>query len=123
MGSRLALAAVPGHVSGVRTFSAKKTWPEWRRGNNVPRQDVPLRGGQIGGDRHIGIRHCAEHRLHGGRMFLHPFQAFAGINGERARRFLGASAVEHLPRTLASRPRTVRQASSWLGSGAMRASR
>jgi len=27
---RLALAAVPGHVSGARNFSAKKTGREWR---------------------------------------------------------------------------------------------
>src|ERR1700727_1225510 len=66
---------------------------ERRRRNNVPRQDVPLGRGQIGSDRLIGVRHCAEHRLHGGRVLFHPLQAFACINRERARGFLRASAV------------------------------
>jgi hypothetical protein len=83
-----------GHVAGVRTLSAKKTWSEWPRGNDVARQDAALHFRQVGSDRHIGVRHRAEHRLHGGRMPLHPFQPFGRINGERARRLLDAGAVD-----------------------------
>jgi len=90
---RLALAAVPGHVAGVR-FSVEKTWPEWPRGNDVARQDVALRFCEIGSDRDIGVRHYAKHRLHGGRMPLHPFQPLAGIGGEGARRVFDAGAVD-----------------------------
>ena len=67
---------------------------EWRRGNDVPRKDVALRGRQVGSDRQIGVRHFAKHGLHGGRMALHPFQPLSRINGLWPGRFLGASAVQ-----------------------------
>ena len=86
---RLALGAVETHVSRARRPSQSVL----RGRNDVARKDVALSGREIGRDRHIGVRHCAEHRLDGGRVLFHPLQAFACISRRGARRLLGASAV------------------------------
>ena len=99
MQSRLAWAAVQSQISWARRkprsgSGRREGSREGRRGNDVPRKDVALRGRQAGGDRHIGFRHRAKHRLHGGRMPLHPLQPFACVNRHERWRSLGASAVE-----------------------------
>ena len=109
-GSRAAVAASQRRVSVGQPMSGR----ERRGGNDVARQDVALSGCEIGSDRFIGVRHCAEHRLHGRRMPLHPLQPFARIpqaGAEGPRRKRGRP----LRRTRAWRPRTVaRRPPGWV---------
>ncbi len=90
---------VPGHVFRVGAFFHPGNAPRMaERGGYSRREYVALRFRQIGRDRHIGVGHRAEHRLHGGRMPLHPFQPFARISRERARGVFDAGAFDHAGR-------------------------
>ena len=74
------------------------------------------------GASHIGVRHCAEHGLHGGRMLFHSFQSFAPTT-ERGRGDSSEQARSASPTDARIAPTNCRQASVWLGSGAIRVSR